>query len=686
MTATGALLLGTDLRALGIARSLGRRGIPVVAVHHEGSTAVPSRYLSRRLAWPDGDDERRLDRLLLLGTTGYRRWTLFPTADDTAALVSRHHEALSSAFVLTTPPWPVFEQAFDKRAIHAAAGRSGIQCPATITVSSVEELPADLNFPVVVKAAVRLHPTLFTEAKGWRADEPGQLRDVWRRARRYADADEILIQAFVPGDGRNQFSYGALCRAGETLAAVTARRTRQYPRELGHSSCLVETIRDEEVENLGRTFLASIGYSGLVEVEMKRDAVTGELLLLDVNPRVWTWHSLAGRAGADLPYLAWRAAAGQTVDPVTARPGVRWCRPATDLPSALGDARAGALTARGWLSSLHPPIEIAPFARDDPRPGLCELPLLAVRRAARSSARVVGPIRANATARRAGRIVASFARESAATADRLVERLGERRQPPAPEYEFQAHSEQELHRLLGVPWPCGEEPAFALAWSGVLARLEQRGVPVGSGTYAGWNDGDLAFARAAWCAARHLPARTVVETGVARGLVSAIVLHALRTVGDARLYSIGLAPPTATVDYAGIAVAVDPEQHERWTYVAGSSRQRLPGLLRTIPTVDLFIHDNLHTDRNLRFELGCVLPHLSARSVVLAGDVDCNAEIAYWLRRSPGGFFAAHDRDGGGFGGSVHAGASDGTGAHDDAPPRVIRDGASSPAVDRSPL
>ena len=32
--------------------------------------------------------------------------------------------------------------------------------------------------------------------------------------------------------------------------------------------------------------------------------------LLDVNPRVWGWHSLGDRAGVDFSYLVWRMASG----------------------------------------------------------------------------------------------------------------------------------------------------------------------------------------------------------------------------------------------------------------------------------------------------------------------------------------------------------------------------------------
>ena len=56
-----------------------------------------------------------------------------------------------------------------------------------------------------------------------------------------------MVQELVPGGGEAQFSYAALCRDGEPLAALTARRTRQYPADFGRASTYVETVEVPEV-------------------------------------------------------------------------------------------------------------------------------------------------------------------------------------------------------------------------------------------------------------------------------------------------------------------------------------------------------------------------------------------------------------------------------------------------------
>jgi D-aspartate ligase len=174
----------------------------------------------------------------------------------------------------------------------------------------------------------------------------------------------------VPGDGSSQLSFAALCVDGDVLASLTARRDRQYPMDFGRASSHVETIEDPGAERAARELLTAMRWTGMVEVEFKRDPRSGATKLLDVNPRAWGWQSLCGRAGVDFPYLLWRMACGLDVPPARSRPGVRWVRVATDVPAAVGELRAGRLSPREYLRSLRRPIEFAVFAPDDPLPAL----------------------------------------------------------------------------------------------------------------------------------------------------------------------------------------------------------------------------------------------------------------------------------------------------------------------------
>jgi len=135
--------------------------------------------------------------------------------------------------------------------------------------------------------------------------------------------------------------------------------------------------------------LSALGFTGIVEVEFKRDVRDGKLKLLDINPRAWGWHSLGRAAGVDFPYLLWLMLRGEDLPRIRGRAGVRWVRALTDLPTALGEIRAGRLSIGAYLLSLRGPIEFAILAADDPMPAIAEVPaalMLAWRRRTARSA------------------------------------------------------------------------------------------------------------------------------------------------------------------------------------------------------------------------------------------------------------------------------------------------------------
>jgi len=114
----------------------------------------------------------------------------------------------------------------------------------------------------------------------------------------------------------------------------------------------------------------------------------------------------------------------------------------------------------------------------------------------------------------------------------------------------------------------------------------------------------------------------VVETGVARGLTTRVVLEALEANDHGRLYSVDLPPPLAKDRLTNeVGAAVTDELKARWTLIEGSSRRRLPGLLRELGAIDMFIHDSRHTRRNIRFELRLAWNALRPGGLILADDI-----------------------------------------------------------------
>jgi hypothetical protein len=178
-----------------------------------------------------------------------------------------------------------------------------------------------------------------------------------------------------------------------------------------------------------------------------------------------------------------------------------------------------------------------------------------------------------------------------------------------------------FHDLLDLPWPCPELDGLHAVWAEIGTRLEDQGLAFGRFTYGDYSDADAGLGGAAWCAVRHLCPDVVVETGVARGATSQVILEAMSRNGAGRLWSIDLPHPFAPEFHAETAAAVPGRKHERWTYVHGSSRRRLPGLLAQLGEIDMFVHDSLHTSRNMSFEMHQAWRKLRAGGLMLVDDV-----------------------------------------------------------------
>jgi D-aspartate ligase len=235
------------------------------------------------------------------------------------------------------------------------------------------------NYPAILKPAFQRGFNRFVHDKGWIAHTKDELCRFYKAACELVDPEIIMVQEFIPGGGEAQFSCAALCNEGRTLAVLTARRARQFPLDLGRSSTYVETIQNESVEGHACTLLRAMRYTGLAEVEVKFDARDGKYRLLDVNPRVWGWHTVGSRAGVDFPYLLWRMLYGEPLEPFCRGvAGIRWVRMVTDLEAVVHGILSGSLTFHEYFRSLQPPLEFAIFATDDPVPATLEIPLLAL--------------------------------------------------------------------------------------------------------------------------------------------------------------------------------------------------------------------------------------------------------------------------------------------------------------------
>lgn len=375
----GAVVVGGDHPGLGIARSLGRRGIPVYILDDQYCVSSFSKYATKVVRVESILDERKtVDAVLEVGRRyNLRNWILFPTRDENVAAFSRYRAELAEFYRVTTGEWESIEWAWDKKKTYDLAERLKIPCPKTFNPRSKEELESLFSrLPLALKPAVKENFFYATGAKAWRANTPEELVAVYEKALRQIKSEEILVQEIIPGDGNEQYSYCAYVRDGVPCCILTARRARQHPREFGRAATYVETIDVPEIADFSERFLKSIRYSGVVEIEFKRDPRDGEYKLLDVNARTWGFHSIGSAAGVDFPYLVYAGQMGLPIDCVRAKPGIGWLRLVSDIPTAFSDMLHGSLSLGAYLKSLRATRVESVFSWRDPLPSFAEVVML----------------------------------------------------------------------------------------------------------------------------------------------------------------------------------------------------------------------------------------------------------------------------------------------------------------------
>jgi D-aspartate ligase len=375
----GALIVGGDAYgALATARSLGRRGAPIWLVAEGGQLTKFSRYATRSLTWGGPAHEGACEWLLNLAEChGLHNWTLYAGGDEEVRLIAQNHKKLGRCFRLTTPTWAVARFACDKRLTFLHASAAGVDIPWTrIPADRDEAASLETPFPAVLKPAFRTGGNPFADGKGWRVKDRASLIARYDQAAALVGPGAVIIQELTPNAGGTHYSYAAAWRDGEPVAALVARRLRQYPKDLGEACGYVQTVEQEAVTEAARRFLQPIRYSGLVEAVFLCDARDQRYKLLDVAPGLPAWIGLADAAGVDLPSIVGALGRRETVVPSIGRLGVGWLHATSEGLAVIEQIAHGEFHLGDWRSSLSQARTFAAFAPDDPLPALVDLPLL----------------------------------------------------------------------------------------------------------------------------------------------------------------------------------------------------------------------------------------------------------------------------------------------------------------------
>jgi predicted ATP-grasp superfamily ATP-dependent carboligase len=302
------LVLDANQRsALAIIRSLGRRGLSVVAADHRPHPlGASSRYVTTSLRYSDPATlPGAFAKDIIAAADRLKIDIVIPVTDLTTMLLASQPE-LCNSVRLASPKAPSYETLTDKGRLLELAGRLAIPTPLTRiahTVAAVVDAAHDLGFPVVLKPArsryLKGDRVLSTSVEIVR--DPDSLAEALRH-QKWLDDIPCLVQQSIPGHGAGVF---ALYGPSGPVAWFAHRRIREKPPS-GGVSVLSESVSiDPIMQSAAAKLLSAANWTGVAMVEF-RIAPDGTPYLMEVNGRFWGSLQLAIDCGVDFPWLLYQ--------------------------------------------------------------------------------------------------------------------------------------------------------------------------------------------------------------------------------------------------------------------------------------------------------------------------------------------------------------------------------------------
>ena len=369
---TPVVVAGMHHGGLGIARTLGRWGVPVHGIDADPrAPGLRSRYLRRASVWSWGAHTAEATVDFLLREAPAARSVLVPTSDDLALLVAEHADALSQRYLFQRNPPELVRALSDKQALFHLCRSLDVPTPDTAFPrcrADVEAFSASAAFPVMLKGIDGLRLQRRTGVKMAVVATPAALLERYAALEDPA-APNLMLQEYIPGGDdtvwmfNGYFGADSACRAG-----FTGKKLRQHPVHTGSTSlgiCLDNPL----VHRLTADMMRAIGYHGILDIGWRYDARDGGYKLLDPNPRIGsTFRLFVDDRGMDVARWLYLDLTGQPLPARGEYQGRKWMVEDRDLESSLDYAREGTLNAAGWLRSLRGVREGAWWAGDDLRP------------------------------------------------------------------------------------------------------------------------------------------------------------------------------------------------------------------------------------------------------------------------------------------------------------------------------
>jgi len=246
------------------------------------STGKLSRFTSRRLKTPSVAYDPEGYISFLLAELQQRKYDLVVPSFEEALLLSQHRNRIEQYTRLLLPEHEAMMQLHHKPSLYELCDSIGVSAPASIapaTSADLDQVVDSIRYPVILKLPMGNNSLGQVYAKN--GDElKRRYLELCSSADRWG-TQRPLVQEVVHGKAIYTLMY---CCSGKKLGEVIYHPLRTYPARAG-TSAHRQTIEHPEIEKITRRIAKEVNWTGFLGFDFLEDHETGEVSLIDANPR-----------------------------------------------------------------------------------------------------------------------------------------------------------------------------------------------------------------------------------------------------------------------------------------------------------------------------------------------------------------------------------------------------------------
>ncbi|OUL35996.1 ATP-utilizing enzyme (ATP-grasp superfamily) [Nostoc sp. T09] len=230
---------------------------------------------------------------------------VFPASEGSFKFVSQYRNQLSNfCKVVVLPSYDALDTAFDKWRLYLFLKQHNIPIPDTVLLRETDNL-SEFNYPVLIK------PIDGSGGKNIQKFDSLAKAESLEVILNYP-RDEYIIQKYIHG---YDMGCSVLCRKGE-IVAYTIQQQLGATRGFTPKIDKLKFIHDSVILDVVRRTMKALQWNGIANLDLRYNSQTGEILLLEINPRFWQSMMGSLSIGVNFPYLLYLLSNEISFEPV----------------------------------------------------------------------------------------------------------------------------------------------------------------------------------------------------------------------------------------------------------------------------------------------------------------------------------------------------------------------------------